>query len=172
MISARNIKDAQFAAHDAGLSLTHTGMTAEVLKFMIAFDQFPTPIGTPIPEALLQLRKKLIVEEYEKEMMPALDKFMASQSLENLTEFVDGCIDSIYVILGALIQFNVPADRCFDEVQRSNMAKLNADGTYTKREDGKVLKPAHWTAPDLFSILAAHRDQAVWSGNIRVGDKS
>ena len=171
MTSARNIKDAQFAAHSRALNLNYRSMTAEVLKFMVAFDQFPTPIGTPIPSELLQLRERLIVEEYE-EMLTGLSKFAQSQSLENLTEFVDGCIDSIYVILGALIQFNVPADLCFDEVQRSNMAKLNADGTYTKRADGKVLKPTSWTAPDLFAILVAHRDDAVWNGNIRVGDKT
>lgn len=48
---------------------------------------------------------------------------------------------------------SIPLQAVFDEVHRSNMAKLGPDGTPIRREDGKVLKPAGWTPPDIAGVL-------------------
>ena len=151
---------------------THTrSYAAQVLKFMVAFDQLPTPRGQLVSPEDFKLAEKLIDEEVG-ELNVAFHKFLRQQSLENAVELLDGAVDSIYVIIWAMNKFGLPFDAAFDEVQRSNMAKLNADGTYTKNENGKVQKPATWTPPNLFDIVAKHRDDAIWNGNIRVGDKT
>jgi hypothetical protein len=144
------------------------GMSKSVLAFMVAFDQLPRNRQERISAADFELASKLIQEEI-REMFDGFNKLEVSQSMENLVEFVDGAVDTIYVILWTLLKFNVPVDALFAEVQRSNMAKLNADGTYTKNEHGKVKKPDTWTAPDLLGILVSHFDEAVWQGNMRRG---
>lgn len=144
------------------------GMALDVLTFMVAFDQYPRGVNDPITMQDFELAERLISEEV-KEMYRGFNKLQASQSLENLTEFVDGAIDTIYVILWTLLKFNVPVDKVFAEVQRSNMSKLLADGSYVKNEHGKVQKPQHWTAPDLIRILWNHYDLADWKGNMRNG---
>lgn len=133
-----------------------TRMSADVLLFMAAFDQWPRRKADQITLEDFHLAEKLMDEEIRKEMVPAFQKLMANQSLENLTAFVDGALDSIYVILWTLAKFNVPIDKCWDEIQRSNMSKLNPDGTFTKNEFGKVQKPEGWNPPDLFGILMDH----------------
>lgn len=163
-------KGKEITAWAKAMKLQH-GLSMDVLAFMIAFDQLPRSREVLARPQDLDLARKLMEEECIKEMFPAFERFAANQSLENLTEFVDGAIDSIYVILWTLLKLNVPVNECWREVQRSNMAKLNAAGSYTKTEAGKVQKPATWTAPDLFGILQAHYDFAVYNGNIRTGDK-
>ena len=153
--------------YQAALDIHNGSMSDKVLRFMIAMDQLPILPGTPIPKEDFELARKLIKEEFEREFKPAFDRFEISQSLENLTELVDGAMDTIYVVIWAMVKFGVPVDRCFGEVQRSNMAKLNADGTVTKNAFGKVQKPEGWTPPDIFGILVDHYDPAVWHGNMR-----
>lgn len=148
------------------LRLKADSMAAEVLNFMVAFNQLPTPSGELVAMPDIDLAEKLIKEEVE-EMVVGFEKFRKSQTTENLVELVDGAVDSIYVILWMLNKFNAPTDDCFAEVQRSNMAKLNSDGTYTKNAAGKVQKPASWTPPDLLSIIINHKDKAQWKGGLR-----
>ena len=134
------------------------------MTFMIAMDQ--TPSERPVSPASFELAGRLIEEEYQ-ELQLGFAKFRAAQSFENMAEMVDGACDLVYVILWAMLKFNIPFDACFAEVQRSNMAKLQADGTPLKNEHGKVLKPAGWTPPDIHSILTEHCDDAAWNGGIR-----
>jgi hypothetical protein len=146
-----------------------------VLQFMMAFDQPPRKLGDLVPEQDFMLARRLIVEE-QKEFWIGFGKFELSQSYENLQEMVDGACDLIYVVLWAMLKFNVPIDNCFEAVQFSNMSKLNADGTCTKNpETGKIMKPAHYVPADslLREILMKHFDTAVWDGNqnIRIGDR-
>lgn len=152
------------------MSIKIGSMPAKVLAFMVAFDQLPRKLNEQIPPQDFTLSARLVEEEIA-EMASGFNKLKHFQSFENLTEFVDGAIDTIYVILWSLLKFNVPVQACFDEVQRSNMAKLQADGSYIKNAAGKVQKPANWTPPDLHSILVQHFDGATWSGNIRTGEK-
>lgn len=138
----------------------------QVLRFMIAMEQYPNSLKFPMPAADIELAEKLMQEEI-REMSAGWNKYIKAQSLENMTEFVDGAIDTIYVILWTLNKMGVPADACFTEVQRSNMAKLQPDGTVRKNEFGKVQKPPGWTAPDLLGLLMAARDGATYVGGMR-----
>lgn len=141
-------------------------MTSAVLEFMLAMEQFPRAKNESVNADDFALIEKLVFSKETgeiEEMRLGYEKFKAFQSYEHLVEFVDGAIDSLYVILWMLLKMNVPVTKCFAEVQRSNMAKLNADGTVTKDENGKVQKPAGWTLPNLHKILLEHYDMAVWN---------
>lgn len=124
-----------------------------VMRFMICFDQMPVICGQPVSKEDLELGAKLIEEECMKEFIPAFVKWQQSQSLENLAEMVDGAIDTIYVIIWMMNKAGVPVNECFAEIQRSNMAKLQSDGSVKKNEFGKVVKPETWTPPNLMDIL-------------------
>lgn len=140
-------------------STTH--MPASVLAFMVAFDQPPVHDDPEISPADFDLARKLMAEEVQ-EMFEGFEKFKNASTLENKTEFVDGAIDTIYVVLWSLLKFGVPVDLCFNEVQRSNMVKLQEDGSYLKNDSGKVQKPASWTAPDLFGVLKEHSAKGLY----------
>jgi hypothetical protein len=73
-----------------------------------------------------------------------------------IAEIADGAIDSIVVNLGLIRALGLHAQPLWDEVFRSNMAKLDpVTGKPNKDESGKVIKPAGWTPPDLVSIVRA-----------------
>jgi len=148
------------------LQLKFTGMAEAVAMFMIAFNQELIHDDQLISDEDFQLATRLMREEMD-EMWEGLDKFYKARTLENKTEFVDGAIDSIYVILWSLLKFGVPVDKCFDEVQRSNMAKLQPDGSYLKNGHGKVQKPDGWTPPDLFGILKEHQATGLYRNGWR-----
>jgi predicted HAD superfamily Cof-like phosphohydrolase len=94
-----------------------------------------------------KLRYDLIVEEVVKELLPALVQ-------EDLVQIADALADSIYVLVGTALEYGIPLDRVWAVVQRANMAKVDpTTGKVRKREDGKVLKPEGWTAPDIDAIL-------------------
>jgi len=72
----------------------------------------------------------------------------------DLVGVADGLADLIYVAVGTALEFGIPLDRIWDEVHRSNMAKIDPEtGKVTKRTDGKVLKPDGWVAPDIQRVL-------------------
>jgi predicted HAD superfamily Cof-like phosphohydrolase len=87
------------------------------------------------------LRYELIREELE-ELYHAMGE-------KDLVEVADALTDILYVTYGAGHAFGIDLDACFDEVQRSNMSKLGADGKPIYREDGKILKGPNYFAPDL-----------------------
>jgi len=116
--------------------------------FMSATGQQPNPT----------LYRELVREEWEKEFVPAWDKFNAAPTTENSIELADAIMDSIYVLAGLANSIYGPdvATRMWEEVQRSNMSKcVFADGKFTvlRREDGKIMKPLSFSPPDLFSIV-------------------
>jgi predicted HAD superfamily Cof-like phosphohydrolase len=123
--------------------------------------QFMDVMGQAPDETNTALYVDLIEEEWRKELKPALDKCLAYKSTENLSEVVDGAIDSIVVIAGLLNCLIGPdmATQAWQEVQRSNMSKAVWDdesGAYKviRREDGKVLKPSTFSPPNLFGLIA------------------
>lgn len=67
---------------------------------------------------------------------------------KTVTDQADACIDAIYFLLGNLVEMGVEPQPLFDIVQGANMAKLFPDGTPHYREDGKVIKPEGWEAPE------------------------
>lgn len=94
-----------------------------------------------------ELRQNLVAEE--------ANEFLNAVGKRDMTETADAICDLMYVLLGAALEFGL-GDRLelmFDEVHRSNMSKLGADGKPIYREDGKTLKGPNFTPPDLKSIL-------------------
>jgi predicted HAD superfamily Cof-like phosphohydrolase len=87
----------------------------------------------------VNLYAKLIAEEYDEWNIAP-----------NETETLDACMDMIWVILGYCYMKGYNVDGAWNEVARSNLAKINPEtGKVIKREDGKVLKPEGWTPPSL-----------------------
>lgn len=94
---------------------------------------------------IMELRIELISEELN-ELWEAFDK-------RDIVEVADALTDILYVTYGAAHAFGIDIDKCFDEVQRSNMSKLGEDGKPIYREDGKVQKGPNYFKPDLKKIL-------------------
>ena len=88
-----------------------------------------------------KLRIDLIKEELE-ELTEAMQD-------ENLLEVADALTDILYVTYGAGHAFGIDLDKCFEEVQNSNMSKLGEDGKPIYNEAGKVMKGPHYFKPDL-----------------------
>lgn len=98
-------------------------------------------------EAERQLRVKLLVEE--------MQEYIEGEQNDDIVEVADAIADIIYIACGTAVSYGIPLDEIFNEVHRSNMAKL-VDGKPIYREDGKVLKPEGWTAPNIEKIIADH----------------
>ena len=92
-----------------------------------------------------QLRVNLIKEELE-ELKIAIDT-------KNLVEVADALTDILYVTYGAGHAFGINLDRCFDEVQQSNMSKLDDNGNPIYNDLGKVMKGPKYFKPDLSKFL-------------------
>ena len=80
--------------------------------------------------------------------------FEAAQS-NDLVEVADALGDMLYILCGTIIEHGMQdkIEAVFNEIQRSNMSKLGADGQPIYREDGKVLKGPHYFKPNIKSIL-------------------
>ena len=92
-----------------------------------------------------KLRIDLIKEELEELTQAMNDK--------NLLEVADALTDILYVTYGAGHAFGIDLDKCFDEVQNSNMSKLGEDGKPIYNEAGKVMKGPNYFKPDLSKYL-------------------
>jgi predicted HAD superfamily Cof-like phosphohydrolase len=85
-----------------------------------------------------------------------LDYTMAEQS--NNLDWIDlTLMNMLTSVFGVAWRLNIPINKVFAEVHRSNMAKLMPDGTVRKRFDGKILKAPGWVPPDIAGVLARHR---------------
>ena len=113
--------------------------------FMKTFGQeVKTNAGFP-SDKINKLRINLIEEELE-ELKDAINK-------KDLKETVDALTDILYVTYGAGHAFGVNLDKCFEEVQNSNMSKLGGDGKPIFNENGKVMKGPNYFKPDLNQFL-------------------
>ena len=88
-----------------------------------------------------ELRVSLIKEE--------LDELIEAMNKKDLVEVADALTDILYVTYGAGHAFGINLDKCFDEVQNSNMSKLDNDGKPIYNEFGKVMKGPNYFKPDL-----------------------
>ncbi len=61
--------------------------------------------------------------------------------------------DVIVTVLGTMAEYGIPFDAVWDAVHASNMAKRGPDGEVYRREDGKIVKPPGWQAPDIAGLL-------------------
>ena len=96
-------------------------------------------------EKINNLRISLINEE--------LEELKQAMKNKDLKETVDALTDILYVTYGAGHAFGVNLDKCFDEVQNSNMSKLGEDGKPIYNEVGKVMKGPSYFKPDLSKFI-------------------
>jgi Phosphoribosyl-ATP pyrophosphohydrolase len=109
------------------------------------------PHGPSSSSPLWRLRDNLHREEW-------LELCKAMFDDKDLVELTDAICDLIYVLCGTAVSFGIPLDKCFAEVQRSNMSKLGEDGKPIVREDGKILKGPNFSPPDLHTIIYGKSD--------------
>lgn len=96
----------------------------------------------------IALRERILQEEFFEFKDALVDR--------DIVDVADALADIIYLAVGTALEFGIPLDRVWDEVQRSNMAKRDpATGMVRRRDDGKVLKPEGWTPPDIAKALSA-----------------
>ena len=92
-----------------------------------------------------QLRVDLIKEE--------LDELIEAMNKKDLVEVADALTDILYVTYGAGHAFGINLDDCFEEVQNSNMSKLDKDGKPIYNDKGKVMKGPNYFKPDLNKFI-------------------
>ena len=97
-------------------------------------------------EKITSLRYDLIKEELD-ELKEAINK-------NDLLEVADALTDILYVTYGAGHAFGINLDKCFEEVQNSNMSKLGSDGKPIYNENGKVMKGPNYFKPNLSKFVA------------------
>ena len=117
-----------------------------VQKFMETFGQEVKKKAEFPNKKIMALRYELIKEELE-ELKLALDN-------NDIKEVADALTDILYVTYGAGHAFGINLDKCFDEVQNSNMSKLGLDGKPIYNEKGKVMKGPNYFKPDLNKFVA------------------
>ena len=117
-----------------------------VKKFMKTFGQEVKEKADFPSNKITTLRYDLISEELA-ELKEAIDK-------KDIKEVADALTDILYVTQGAGHAFGIDLDKCFDEVQRSNMSKLGVDGKPIYNEKGKVMKGPNYFEPDLNKFVA------------------
>jgi|TARA_B100001142_G_C14143340_1_gene581536 predicted HAD superfamily Cof-like phosphohydrolase len=117
----------------------------KVKVFMKTFGQEVKENASFSTEKINKLRYDLIKEELE-ELKNALDN-------KDLLEVADALTDILYVTYGAGHAFGINLDKCFEEVQNSNMSKLDDEGKPIYNEAGKVMKGPKYFKPDLNKFL-------------------
>ena len=117
-----------------------------VKKFMEMFGQEIKEKASFPNEKITSLRYDLIKEELG-ELKEAMDK-------KDIKEVADALTDILYVTYGAGHAFGIDLDKCFDEVQNSNMSKLGSDGKPIYNDKGKVMKGPNYFKPDLGKFVS------------------
>ena len=117
----------------------------KVGQFMKTFGQEVKNKPGLSSEKINNLRISLINEE--------LEEFKEAIKNNDLKEAIDALTDILYVTYGAGHAFGVNLDKCFDEVQKSNMSKLGENGKPIYNEAGKVMKGPNYFKPDLSKFI-------------------
>ena len=117
-----------------------------VKKFMETFGQETKEKASFPDDKIISLRYDLIEEELS-ELKEAMDK-------KDIKEVADALTDILYVTYGAGHAFGIDLDKCFEEVQNSNMSKLGSDGKPIYNDKGKVMKGPKYFKPDLGKFVA------------------
>ena len=117
-----------------------------VRKFMETFGQEIKEKPNFPNDKITSLRYELIREELD-ELREAIDK-------RDIKEVADALTDILYVTYGAGHAFGIDLDKCFEEVQNSNMSKLGVDGKPIYNEKGKVMKGPNYFKPNLAKFVA------------------
>ena len=117
-----------------------------VKKFMEVFGQEIKEKATFPNAKITNLRYDLIKEE--------LNELKEAISKQDIKEVADALTDILYVTYGAGHAFGINLDKCFKEIQNSNMSKLGTDGKPIFNEKGKVMKGPNYFRPDLSKFVA------------------
>ena len=117
-----------------------------VKKFMETFGQEVKEKASFPDDKITSLRYDLIKEELE-ELKVAMDS-------KDIKEVADALTDILYVTYGAGHAFGINLDKCFEEVQKSNMSKLGSHGKPIYNDKGKVMKGPDYFKPDLGKFVA------------------
>ena len=117
----------------------------DVKTFMETYGQEINTKPSFPDEKIVQLRYNLIKEE--------LDELSVAIKDRDIVEVADALTDLLYVVYGAGHSFGIDLDKCFAEVQRSNLSKLDIDGKPIYNENGKVMKGPNYSKPNLKQFL-------------------
>ncbi len=117
----------------------------KVGTFMKTFGQEVKEKSSLSSEKINKLRLDLIEEE--------LEELKSAMKNNDLLEVADALTDILYVTYGAGHAFGIDLDKCFDEVQNSNMSKLDENGKPIYNEHGKVMKGPNYFKPDLSKFV-------------------
>ena len=117
-----------------------------VKKFMETFGQEIKEKASFPDDRITSLRYELIKEELD-ELKEAIDS-------KDIKEVADALTDILYVTYGAGHAFGINLDKCFEEVQNSNMSKLDLNGKPIYNEKGKVMKGPNYFKPNLSKFVA------------------
>ena len=118
----------------------------KVGTFMKTFGQEVKTEPSFSTEKINKLRIDLIKEE--------LQELREAMNNKDLLEVADALTDILYVTYGAGHAFGIDLDKCFEEVQNSNMSKLGSDGKPIYNDKGKVMKGPNYFKPDLIKFLS------------------
>ena len=118
----------------------------KVGTFMKTFGQEVKTKPSFSSDKINKLRIDLIKEE--------LDELQGAIKNNDLLEVADALTDILYVTYGAGHAFGIDLDKCFDEVQNSNMSKLGENGEPIYNESGKVMKGPNYFKPDLTKFVS------------------
>jgi predicted HAD superfamily Cof-like phosphohydrolase len=118
----------------------------KVGTFMKTFGQEVKTKPSFSSDKINKLRIDLIKEE--------LDELQEAMENNDLLEVADALTDILYVTYGAGHAFCIDLDKCFDEVQNSNMSKLGENGEPIYNESGKVMKGPNYFKPDLSKFVS------------------
>lgn len=125
-----------------------TSIINKVKEFHEVFglDHHDSP-KTDISNRIIELRHRLMAEEN--------DEYLEAAKEGNLTLVADALGDKLYILCGTIIAHGLQhkITEVFDEIHRSNMSKLDADGKPLYREDGKIMKSDRYFLPDIQGIL-------------------
>jgi predicted HAD superfamily Cof-like phosphohydrolase len=102
---------------------------------------------TDVGERVIELRHRLMAEEN--------DEYLEAAKAGDLTQVADALGDKLYILCGTIIAHGLQHKivEVFEEIHRSNMSKLDADGKPIYREDGKIMKSDRYFLPDIESVL-------------------
>tara|TARA_B100001057_G_scaffold467446_1_gene525607 strand:+ start:3557 stop:3928 length:372 start_codon:yes stop_codon:yes gene_type:complete len=117
-----------------------------VRKFMETFGQEIRQKASFPNNKIISLRYDLIKEE--------LEEFREAIEQKNIKEVADALTDILYVTYGAGHAFGINLDKCFEEVQNSNMSKLDYNGKPIYDNKGKVMKGPNYFKPNLNKFVA------------------
>ena len=133
------------------LNIAHNIIKAEGITRSNITLQESNGAVTKINEPGFELTKEVLNElGYSLSHDPDPSNYPKGLELDKLAKEL---ADLLYVVYGTAAAFGLPIDEVYREVHESNMSKLGEDGKPVYREDGKVLKPSGWTAPDVEGVL-------------------